>query len=157
MSIPQEVIEEIENAGFHGHVTNSAQIFFVAYLSRSTSAVIGTDTKEVFVSKASLKHIFDQRDDVAIIFDIPDIVRQPTKIADNSSKRRRSFLFVKMNGKAKGVVVEITKTPDQNRVVSAFPIDRKTYKKLKDISGRPDVPPSNVSSVESEFPLLRNP
>ncbi len=46
-----------------------------------------------------------------------------------------------MNGKAKEAVVEITKTPDQNRVVSAFPIDRKTYRKLKDISGRPDVPP----------------
>lgn len=42
----------------------------------------------------------------------------------------------------KEVIDEITKTPDSmNQVVSAFHIDDKTYRKLIDISGRPDVPP----------------
>ena len=157
MNIPNEVIKEIQAVGFRGLISDPTQVFFVANLSRSTLNAIGAKTEECFISKTSLKHIFDQRDSIGIIFEIPEIVSHPTKIADNSAKRPNSFILVKMNGKAKGAVVEITKTPDQNRVVSAFPIDKKTYKKLKDISGRTDVPPLNVSSVESEFPLLRNP
>lgn len=44
-----------------------------------------------------------------------------------------------------------TKTPDGNRVVSAFFIDQKTYKKIVDVFGRSDVPSSNISSVESDI------
>jgi hypothetical protein len=100
------------------------------------------ELKKVYISKTSLKHILDQRHgDEHILSEIPEIIHDPTKIADNSLKRRNSYIFARMNGKAKGAVIEVTKTPDGNRVVSAFPIDRKTYRKLNDISGRPDVPP----------------
>src|SRR5581483_2521116 len=44
-----------------------------------------------------------------------------------------------------------TKTPDGNQVVSAFPIDNKTYGKLVDISGRSDVPSLDISPVESDI------
>jgi hypothetical protein len=123
MYIPQEIIEEIQAVGFRGHISDPARIFFVAYFSQMTLNATKTSTKEVFISKMALKHIFDQRDNVKIIFEIPDIICNPSKIVDNSSKRPNSFILVKMNGKAKGAVIEITKTPDHNRVVSAFHID----------------------------------
>jgi hypothetical protein len=54
--------------------------------------------------------------------------------------------------------------PDENRVISAFFIDRRTYEHMKDISGRPDVPPlaegygRNLLPhlPESEFPASEN-
>ena len=53
--------------------------------------------------------------------------------------------------------MEVTKTPEGFQVVSAFPIDRKTYGKLVDISGRPDVPPSTPQSgvAESDISALQ--
>ena len=110
-------------------------------------------SEDAIISRMSLKHITEQRGEnaIEIIESIPEVLSSPTKIADNSSKRPNSYLFARMNGKAKGVVLEVTKTPDANRVVSAYSIDRKTYEKLTDISGRPDVPPLDISPVESEI------
>ena len=83
---------------------------------------------------------------------IPKILSNPTKIVDNSKKRPNSFIFVRLNGKSNGAVIEITKTPDGvHQVVSAFPMDSKTYRKLVDISGRPDVPSLDISPVESDI------
>lgn len=104
-----------------------------------------------FVSHKVIKHIVERRGELAleIVKDIPKVLYCPTKVADNSEKRPSSYLFARMNGKAKAVVLDIAKTPDGNRVVSAFFVDTKTYKKLKDISGRSDVPPLDISPVES--------
>jgi hypothetical protein len=55
-----------------------------------------------------------------------------------------------MNGKARGAVIEITKTPDGNRVVSAFLISKNSYKKLIDISGRAAVPPFSTPQKEEK-------
>ncbi len=105
----------------------------------------------VFVSRRVIKHIVERRGELAleIVRDIPKVLFCPTKVADNSEKRPNSYLFARMNGRAKAVALEVTKTPDGNRVVSAFFVDTKTYKKIKDISGRSDVPPLDVSPVES--------
>lgn len=114
----------------------------IARLSANIIETIRTNSEQVYISRKSLKHIINQRGKTAeyIIFSIPSILNNPSKISDNSSKRPNSFLFTKMNENAKGVVLEITKTT-HNRVVSAFPIDRKTYRKMIDISGRAAVPP----------------
>ena len=105
----------------------------------------------VGITRKSLKHIIEQRGEDIISY-IPKTLAAPTKIVDNSSKRPNSFLYARMNGNAKAVVLEVTKTPDGvHQVVSAFPVDSKTYKKMVDISGRPDVPPLHVSAVESEI------
>lgn len=105
----------------------------------------------VSVSRRSLKHIVEQRGEQAreIIHDIPTVLKTPTKIGDNSLKRPDSFLFARMNGKARATVLEVTKTPEGIRVVSAFPMDQKNYEKLVDISGRSDVPSLDISPVES--------
>lgn len=119
------------------------KIIEITQLPITICRIIKTNSIEVYISRKSLKHIMDQREDLAeyIIYSIPSILNNPSKISDNSHKRPNSFLFAKMNGNAKGVVLEITKTTHNNRVVSAFPIDRKTYRKMIDISGRAAVPP----------------
>ncbi|MEI6346156.1 MAG: hypothetical protein WCO79_02895 [bacterium] len=126
------------------------RLLLVGELSPEVSRALGVP-RTVLVSLRSLKHIVERRgeDAMEIVQDIPKILSHPTKVVDNSTNRPSSYLFVRMNGKAKAVVLEITKTPDGNRVVSAFFVDAKTYKKLKDISGRSDVPPLDVSPVES--------
>src|SRR3989344_9263069 len=108
MNIPIEVIEELESTSFHGAISNPTNIFFVGCISKNTMKIVCSDSDEVFISKMSLKHIIDQRGNSEIIFKIPEIMSNPTKIVDNSSKRQNSFILVKMNGKAKGVVIEIT-------------------------------------------------
>lgn len=98
------------------------------------------------MSNKALKHIVEERGDEAyeIVKNIPDILKNPTKVVDNSGKRANSYLFVKMSGKIKAVVLEVTKRPDGDQVVSAFFTDRKTYEKMKDVSGRADVPPLDM-------------
>ncbi len=119
------------------------KIIEVTTLSNEIISIIKTSSASVSISRKSIKHIINQRKEGAeyILLSIPNILNNPSKIASNSHKRPDSFLFAKMNGSAKGVVLEITKTTTQNMVVSAFPIDRKTYRKMIDISGRAAVPP----------------
>ncbi len=112
-------------------------------MSPQNAKLINAQTNEATISRKVIKHIIEQRGDSAkeIIQSIPDILSNPSKIVNNSAKRPDSFLFAKKNGKNLGTVLEVTKTPDGNRVVTAFQIDNKTYEKLVDISGRTDVPP----------------
>ena len=141
MSIHVSIIKELEEAPFKADITEPLAIFKVGVLADTDVEVIHAQFKEVFISKRSLKHIIDQRKGSDIILKIRNIIESPTKIIDNSLKRGNSFLFAKMNGKAQGVVIELTKTPDGNRVVSAFPISKGYYRRLIDISGRAAVPP----------------
>ncbi len=103
----------------------------------------------VTITRKTLKHIVESREsrkeDIDyIILSIPEVLNNPTKISDNFQKRKNSFLFARMNGKGKAVILEISKTESRNKVVSAFFMDNKTYKKLKNILGRADVPPSTL-------------
>lgn len=141
MHIPKRITNELKEISPGEPIKKPNLLFFVGRLSKHTMSVINTKVNNVYISRSALKHIIERRGNDEIISKIPLIISHPTKIVDNSKKRRNSFILVKMNGKASGVVIEITKTPDENRVVSAFPIDNKTYRKLEDISGRPDVPP----------------
>jgi hypothetical protein len=140
--ISDYVINELKEIKPKGIISNPRQLFEIGSISFESMKVINTKYPKVFISKMALKHIIDQRESEEIIYLIPEILSNPTKIVDNSLKRLNSFIFAKMNGKYNGAVLEITKTPDcENQVVSAFPIDPRTYRKLEDISGRPDVPP----------------
>lgn len=134
--IPRDVIDELIHAGLEKDILNPEQVFEIGYISAGAMTVIGANSLKVYVSKKALKHIIDRRGSAEIIYLIPGILSNPTKITDNSFKRQHSFILAKMNGRYRGVVLEITKTPDyENQVVSAFIIDPKTYKKMSDISG----------------------
>ena len=139
--ILKEIIDELVGIDKRGSIKDPDGLFLVGHISNNTKDLIGTDDTKVYISRKSLKHIIDQRGSINIITELPTIISKPTKIVNNSSKRQHSFIFALMNGKARGAVIEITKTPDGNRVVSAFLISKNTYKKLIDISGRSAVPP----------------
>lgn len=139
--IPAEILNELKEIKPRGVISDPKMSFEIGYISTTSIRIIGPTSPKVFISKRSLKHIIDQRGSDQIIYEIPEIISNPTKIIDNSVKRIGSFIFAKMNGKAKGVVIEVTKTPDGNRVVSAFPINKEYYRRLVDISGRSDVSP----------------
>jgi hypothetical protein len=141
MSIPKEVFKELIELGVGQSIPDPNRVFLITSLSKEQMDLIGTNSSEVFISARSLKHIIDQRRSEEIVYFLSEIITSPTKVVDNSKKRSNSFLFVKKNGKIRGAVVEITKTPDGNRVVSAFPISIRYYRKLIDISGRTAVPP----------------
>ena len=120
------------------------KIISVEKISTEIQKVINSFTPNVEITSKALKHIIERRGKWAddIIQAIQDILINPSKIADNSIKRPNSFLFIRSNGKAKSLVLEVLKKPDANQVVSAFYTDNKTYNKLLDISGRAAVPPS---------------
>jgi len=141
MFISKKITEEFSSIEAGHPIKDPLFLHFVGKISLATMRLIKASSRNVYISNLALKHIIEQRGNERIIYKIPQILSCPTKIVDNYRKRINSFILVRMNGKANGAVIEITKTPDQNRVVSAFPIDTKTYKKLKDISGRSDVPP----------------
>lgn len=106
--------------------------------------------KNVVISRRSVKHIIEQRGELAheLIHDIPNVLANPTKIVDNSLKRPNSFLYARMNGKARATVLEVTKTPDgKHQVVSAFPMYKHTYEKLVDNSGGPHVPSLDIAGA----------
>ena len=147
--IPREIIDELIEIEKGEQIKYPTKLFLVGYISEDIKCLIGIDNTEVYISKRSIKHIIDRRGFVGIIDELDTIISRPTKVADNSGKRSGSYIFAIMNGKARGAVIEITKTPDCNRVVSAFLISKNTYKKLIDISGRSAVPPfSTLQSGE---------
>ena len=138
MHIPKEVVEELKSIKPQGLICEPSQTFLAGHISRLTMSVIKTNSDQVFISKVALKHIVDSRKDLAerVIEIIPEVLKDPDKIADNSVKRHNSFLFAKKLNKHYGVILEITKTTGLvNQVVSAFVISRKTYGKIRDISG----------------------
>ena len=136
------LVAEFKSMKTGDSITKPTGLVFVGKVAKDVVKTLGIPNDTV-ITRQAIKHIVERRGENALEFvrAIPDVLANPTKVADNSAKRLNSFLFAKMNGSTKGVVIEVTKTPDGNRVVSAFPIDRKTYDKLVDISGRADVPP----------------
>jgi len=136
-----EIIPELQSVDPYGSISDPDRLFQIGTLSDSSAKRINSSDIRVFITKKAAKHIFDKRIDIDVLYKIPDIIKNPTKIVDNSKKRSNSFLFAKMNGKAKIVVLEITKTPGECQVVSAFPTSKNYYRKLIDISGRTAVPP----------------
>ncbi|MFA4833563.1 MAG: hypothetical protein WC619_01800 [Patescibacteria group bacterium] len=125
-------------------INEAKKTFEVTTLPEDIVNNLKLENSKVTITRQALKHVveYENRSMENLVKSIPDILTNPTKIADNSAKRPNSYLFAKMNGKARGVVLEVTKTPDGNQVVSAFPISRHTYDELVDISGRAAVPPS---------------
>jgi hypothetical protein len=99
---------------------------------------------EVFISRRALKHIVDRRAGEwrVVVSKMTETLLSPDKIADNAGKRLNSFLFAKETGKIHGVVLEILKNLGKNEVVTSYMIDKKTFKKIKDIAGGSDVPSS---------------
>lgn len=139
MKIPSKIIKELKSVESRGRIAVPELLFIAGKITQKVARFINTKTLKVFISRKSLKHIIDQRKDKAneVIDAIPDTIQIPDLLIDNSHKRHHSFLFIKkISPKNYGVVVEITKTPGfENQVVSAFIIDRKTYKKLSENSG----------------------
>lgn len=113
--------------------------------------MLGLENGKVTITRKALKHIVNSRElnkaDVDhVVSSIPEIMKKPTKIVDNSAKTPNSFLFAKMNGGAKGVVLEILQKENKNQIISAHFIRKGYYLKMKDILGRAAVPPSAVST-----------
>ncbi len=98
------------------------ELHFVTFLTVQVKEIIGANADYVEISNRVLKHIVEQRGVEAedIISLIPHILLNPTKITKSFTKKSDRYLFAKMNGRARGMVLEVTKTPDGNRVVSAF-------------------------------------
>ena len=148
--------EEFKKMKVFQQIKEPDKLLPVIRLPDEISSIIKADNPEVTITRRALKHIVERRDIVADEFvnAIPDVLSNPSKIADNTAKTPDSYLFAKMNGKAKGVVLEVKKTPKGNRVVSAFPIDRKTYGKIKDISGRAEFPPFELAKGKNYQQIL---
>lgn len=106
--IPDYVINELVRTGFQKNILNPEQVFEIGRVSSRTMNLIMAKSPKVFISKMALKHIIDRRGSEKIIYLIPGILSNPTKIVDNSVKRPSSFIFAKMNGEYHGVVLEIT-------------------------------------------------
>jgi len=139
MQIPIGIIEELRSAGLHGVISDPDKSYLVATLSGEIAITINALSREVHITRRALKHIIDSRKESAneVVSLMPLVIQEPDKIADNHRKRQGSFLFVKILYKNFAVVLETTKTTGlSNQVVSAFFVDRKTYEKIHDISGR---------------------
>ena len=137
MNIPLEIIEELRAVGFQKPIINPYCLYEVGVIPMHIKK-IGSDTSKVFISRMALKHIIDNRGEKAaeVIKIMPHVLMFPAKIADNSVKKKGSFLFAGTFGRHYGVVLEVTKTTGlSNQVVSAFIINPKTYEKIHDISG----------------------
>lgn len=123
-------------------IERPSKLLYVARISNSIAYIMNTSAVEVYISRRAIKHIIERRgDQTKWVFDnLPKAIRNPTKIVANSNKKEFSYILANNIGRIIGVVVE-TKTPDYCQVISAYPIDKKTYRKLVDISGRAEFPP----------------
>ncbi|MEK7673187.1 MAG: hypothetical protein AAB373_04860 [Patescibacteria group bacterium] len=79
----------------------------IILLSEDIVKILSLSGNSVTITRKALKHIVNNREinkaDVDdIVGSIPYVLSCPTKIVDNSHKKINSFLFVRMNGKAKG-------------------------------------------------------
>jgi hypothetical protein len=112
MSIPKEIIKELKSLGIHALIYDPRGMLFVTDLSPKSVDVIKTGYNKVFISRTALKHIIDSRGNKAerVIEIMPIILSKPEKIADNSAKKKSSFLFAGKLDRHYGVVLEITKT-----------------------------------------------
>jgi hypothetical protein len=140
----KNTIEEFKKIGINRKIPEPEKTLKITTIPDEIARKIRLQNQDVLITRKALEHIIERRGVKAdeFIGSIPDVLNNPTKIGDNSAKRANSYLFAKMNGKAKGVVLEVIKKPEENQVVSCYFIDKKTYNKLVDISGRSDVPPS---------------
>ena len=123
-------------------IERPSKLLYVARISNNIAHIMNTSAVEVYISRRVIKHIIERRGyQTKWVFDnLPKVIRNPTKIVANSNKKIFSYILANNIGRIIGVVVE-TKTPDYCQVISAYPIDKKTYRKLVDISGRAEFPP----------------
>lgn len=146
-----QTVEEFKGENKFEKIENPNEELYVASLPKRIIHILNLLHGKVTITRKALKHIVNSREinkaDVkCIVSAIPEILRNPTKIVDNSAKTPSSFLFAKMNGKAKRVVLEIIRNENKNQVISAHFIRKGYYLKMKDILGRTAVPPSAVST-----------
>lgn len=137
-------IKEFQSLEKGAVIKNPTHSYKIASISEYSKKVINSNINNATISRLSIKHIVERRGILGatdLINSIPDVVSNPSKIAKSSLGNNR-YLFAKMNGKARASVLEVIKNPDGNQVVSAYYMDDKTFRKLVDISGRSDVPPS---------------
>lgn len=130
-------------------ISEPGKLLFVEIIPDDISMRMGIlKNSEVYISRMALKHIVERRKSKAklVIDVIPKAIRRPFKVVDNSRKRNDSFLFLYSNGLVVCVVVEKTKTTQHCQVVSAFPVYKKIYEKMVDISGRAELPPFELPS-----------
>ena len=136
--------KEFLNLAKGRHIENPEMLIELRPLPKDIKKIIHVKNAGVGITRKVIKHITEQRgqDALYILRSIPDILARPSKIAKNNSKRPNSFLFAKMNGRAKAIILELQNNHECSLIVSAFLMDKKTFKKLVDISGRSDVPSS---------------
>jgi hypothetical protein len=128
-------------------------LVFVEMISDEISRNIGLDINtEVHISRIAMKHIIERRGPKAyiVVTAINEVISKPSKVVNNSKKRKNSFLFVRESGIVVCVVLEKTKTTWQCQIVSAFLVHPKMYKKMIDISGRAELPPFELPSEEGK-------
>lgn len=144
-------VREFSGLGYSELISNPEEMLFVVEISKEHARIVDLEDRVILVSRKVLKHITEQRGSKTeeIVRKMPYVLCAPTKIVDNSIKKLNSYLFVRiLDEKGVAVVIEITKTPRRGEVVSAFPVDNKTYRKMIDISGRAEFPPYEAPKGE---------
>ena len=142
-------LEDFDKLEIGAIVLDSDKTILVAVMQSQISAMIGIEHCSVVIPRKSLKHIVERRGNKArfIIEHMPIVIKDPVIVSDNSKKRQGSFIFaIPYERWAVGIIITRTKTPGVCRVVSAFPIELKTYRKLTNISGRAEFPPFELPS-----------
>lgn len=140
-------VEELSHIEGAGHISKPNDLLYITQLSEKTVKIMEGVCPDVYISRRAIKHIIDRRGQYVhfVCKSIPSVLENPTKIVDNSVKRKNSYLLAQFGTKIVGVVLDTTKTPDKCQVVSAFLINQRTYEKLIDISGRAEFPPFELS------------
>lgn len=147
----KDLTNQYKNLSRGADIVDPEKPNLISPVNKSATQRLGL-SGQASVTNKTIKHIVESHGDQAneIIEAIPKTLAEPTKVVDNSAKRANSYLFARKNGKNYGVVLEVTKTPDGDRVVSAFRVDNKTYEKMTDIFGR-------TASRSAGFPPFATP
>lgn len=142
------VFRELKMISTGSPIPNHSDMLLVSRIPDIISQKIGlTNNSYAYISRMALKHIIERRGLIAesIVLKIPSAISNPSKVVDNSKKRKNSFLFLHPDDFVLCVVMEKTKTTWECQIVSAFPISPKTYEKMIGISGRAEFPPFELS------------
>lgn len=144
----KQAIGDLRSIKDAGSIRHPHRCYFIAYLNGDVAHMIKAEQRGVFISRRSIKHILERRGSnaEAVFGELKGVIEKPTKIVDNSSKRKDSFIFIRSAEITVAAIIEITEKPGSCQVVSAFLMDQKTYEKQIDISGRAEFPPFELSS-----------
>jgi hypothetical protein len=143
-----QAIDELRSIKDTGSIRRPHESYFLAYIFGDVARTIKVKRRGVSISRRSIKHILERRGSNAeIVFsELKYVIERPTKIVDNSKKRKDSFIFIRSADITVAAIIEITEKPGTCQVVSAFLMGQKTYEKLIDISGRAEFPPFELPS-----------